>query len=297
MSQEIKSYASEISELMFENTDKIPEGIYLEVMNKLKKVVESASKDKTIITYQNIDFKDKYIDENTKNNALTAGLLHTMFKPIETNPNLSKYDYIDLNYCLNVKEHNGNTSRHSITEMLSVEFEDYYDLDAEHAFLRSFMTTTCLRGNMLCLFTNNWMDVPNTNRRTLSRDYIGNYYVNDMLHYEYCFERGELGHELHNDVDVFIKILKLNKKNMLVNIYIHVKNTVGINKTEIRAIKQAKVHLDYQSLWNIYKLVPDEMTFGKVPWESVFHYYIQCESQDKIKLDFETDFYETDIME
>lgn len=288
MSEEIKIFAGQIGELMFENTDKIPEGVYLEVMNKLKKVVNVAG-----IKYQNIDYRHKYLKENQKNIMLTAGLLHTLFKPIEENPNVSKYDYIDLNHCLNIKNHSGSYETHLLTDVLSVDFEGFYDLDADHAFIKSFMTTTCLRGNMLCLYTSNWQT---TEGISGSRDYLGNYYVNDVLHYEYAFSRGEIGHELDSSVDVFIKILKLNKKNMLVNIYIHVDDEKDAHNTETRAIKQAKVHMDYAALRNINEIVPDEMTLGKVPFDTIFHKYFQTESQNSIKLDFEKTFYnESDI--
>jgi hypothetical protein len=287
MSEEIKSFASQISELMFENTDKIPEGVYLQVMNKLKKVVDFATNGKTIIQFQNIDYRHKYLKENKKNIMLTAGLLHTLFKPIEENPNVSKYDYIDLNHCLNIKNHNGSYETHLLTDVLSVDFEGFYDLDADHAFIKSFMTTTCLRGNMLCLYTSNWQTTEDISQ---SRDYLGNYYVNDVLHYEYSFTRGEIGYEVHSSVDVFIKILKLNKKNMLVNIYIHVDVEKDAHNSERRAIKQAKVHMDYAVLRNINEIVPDEMTLGKVPFDTIFHKYFQTESQNAIKLDFEKIF-------
>jgi len=294
MSEEIKSFASQISELMFDNTDKIPEGVYLEVMNKLKKVVDFATNGKTIIQFQNIDYRHKYLKENRKNIMLTAGLLHTLFKPIEENPNVSKYDYIDLNHCLNIKNHSGSYETHLLTDVLSVDFEGFYDLDADHAFIKSFMTTTCLRGNMLCLYTSNWQTTEGISQ---SRDYLGNYYVNDVLHYAYCYSRVEICYELHTNVEVFIKILKLNKKNMLVNIYIHVDNNVHTpdgkdvqDKVETRAIKQAKVHMDYAVLRNINEIVPDEMTLGKVPFDTIFNRYFQTESQNAIKLDFEKTF-------
>ena len=289
MSEEIKSFASQISELMFENTDKIPEGVYLEVMNKLKNVVDVASNNTTRIKYQNIDYKDKYLTENHNNIMLTAGLLHTMFKPIESNPNLTKYDFIDLNHCLNIKAHSGTYETHQLTEVLSVEYEGYVELD--DITLKSFMTTTCLRGNMLCLYTSSYITTGNGN--TLARDYIGNYYVNDLLHYEYAFTRNDI----NTDVDVFIKILKLNKKNMLVNIYICVKDT-DVNKNNIevfRRIKQEKVHIDYSHLGNINKLVPIQMTLGIITSDKIFHKYLQTDPQYTIELDFEKTFYETDI--
>lgn len=282
MSQEIKSYASQISELMFDNTDKIPEGVYLEVMNKLKKVVDVANDDTIRIKYQNIDFRDKYNKENTKNNLLTAGLLHTMFKPIETNPNLSKYDFIDSNYCLNVRDTDGNYTTHLLTDILSVEFEDFYDLDTNNLTIKSFITTTCLRGKMLCLYTSYWQTTEGITR--LNKNYIGNYYVGDLLHYEYCFKPEN---QIHSSVDVFIRIHKLNKKNMLVDIHILVRNNeLQIENTIIKVSKQEKVHMEYYSLSNITKIVPDELTLGYIPAYKIFNKYLQTENQETIEQDF-----------
>jgi hypothetical protein len=284
MSQEIKNYASEISELLFDNTSKIPEGMYLEIMNKLKKVVDTANSDRVQIKFQNIDYKDRYLNEVGKFNNLGEGIIHTMFKPIYNSILEDPNDYIDLNNCLVV-----GGEKHVLSDVLSIPTYDssYYTQLLKP--IGSFTTNMFLRGKMLCL----WKKYQTIS--TFDSDYFGNYFVNDIIHFQntqniqgfdpsHMYDAQYTPEKYNVKSDMYIKILKLNKKDMLVNVsyFFRVEKSQSVERFKHSL---SKVKMEYTSFLGITKTI-QKMVINEFSVEK-FDSLINSDHQLEIKESFE----------
>ena len=141
MNTKVQECASQISEILFENTSKIPEGVYLELMNTLQKLVKM--NDKT----PNTNYRLKLAE-------LAQGTITRFCKCPTISPDIDQTDYIDINNCL---VSGGRT--HNIVDMLSsfafTENEDDYEITNIDNYL---ITNQFKQGKMLWFFTNHHLD-------------------------------------------------------------------------------------------------------------------------------------------
>jgi hypothetical protein len=191
MNIKVQECASQISEILFENTSKIPEGVYLELMNTLQKLVKMNDK------APNTNYRLKLAE-------LAQGTITRFCKCPAILLDIDQTDYIDINNCL---VSGGRT--HEIVDMLaSFAFtEDDYEITDIDNYL---ITNQFKQGKMLWFFTNH------------HSDYIP-YSVGDIIklqvetRQEVSNETNNILYNRHTTTLIQCEIKRLLKKDMLVN--------------------------------------------------------------------------------